>query len=524
MTPSSDRVSTGTLVHREGHELRRRRRRRRRAPARWCATGRRPPPRAADGQVSFIAQGAGTQTVIGHAGRGHPQRRPRRLRLRGRPVGLQPAGPAGAAPRAARRPSATRWRPAAASRSRASAGAPCAVRGISGVAGPDRSDVAKVEVSLARRVGTQCRFRTRSGSLTAPRACTARLYVKAKSSGGNWALPLRQAARAGRLARLGPRDGRGGERRARSASPASTAARSRSGRRADEGGAPFPGARRSPPSPCWPPRPTRARRRPTARRPRAPRAGWRPTPPGAPAGQQADAIVALRAAGRSRAAPRGRGLPRSPRPPRPTPPPRAGPRRSRWPPSRRAGTRPRSAASTTCGASPTATPPAATARRPGTRRCRSWRCAPPAGRRRRRRCGRRSPPAGPAGGASTSPRAAATRWTPPRSCWRRCRRPASGAPTRGWRRPSGGCWPSATARAASASAGGGAPTDANSTAGAIRALRATGRTPAGVAAGGVALPAGPGRLGPLHAGQRGQPPAGDQRRAVAFAGRWLPVR
>ena len=47
-------------------------------------------------------------------------------------------------------------------------------------------------MSLARRVGTQCRFRTRSGSLTAPRACTARLYLKAKSSGGNWALPLRK--------------------------------------------------------------------------------------------------------------------------------------------------------------------------------------------------------------------------------------------------------------------------------------------------------------------------------------------
>jgi hypothetical protein len=67
-----------------------------------------------------------------------------------------------------------------------------AVRGVSGVAGPDRSDVAKVEVSLARRVGTQCRFRTKTGSLTAPRACTARLYLKARSSGGNWTLPLRR--------------------------------------------------------------------------------------------------------------------------------------------------------------------------------------------------------------------------------------------------------------------------------------------------------------------------------------------
>jgi hypothetical protein len=64
------------------------------------------------------------------------------------------------------------------------------VRAIRGVAGPDRSDVARVDVALARRVGTQCRFRARSGGLTAPRPCSRQLFVKARSVGGNWSLGL----------------------------------------------------------------------------------------------------------------------------------------------------------------------------------------------------------------------------------------------------------------------------------------------------------------------------------------------
>lgn len=64
------------------------------------------------------------------------------------------------------------------------------VRAIRGVAGPDRTDVARVEVALARRVGTLCRFRARSGGLTAPRPCSRQLYVRARSAGGYWALGL----------------------------------------------------------------------------------------------------------------------------------------------------------------------------------------------------------------------------------------------------------------------------------------------------------------------------------------------
>jgi hypothetical protein len=71
------------------------------------------------------------------------------------------------------------------------------VRAIRGVAGPDRSDVARVDVALARRVGTQCRFRARSGGLTTPRSCSRRLYVRARSAGGNWSLGLRRGLAPG---------------------------------------------------------------------------------------------------------------------------------------------------------------------------------------------------------------------------------------------------------------------------------------------------------------------------------------
>lgn len=62
---------------------------------------------------------------------------------------------------------------------------------IAGTAGPDRSDVAKVEVSLGLRVGTQCRFRTARGTLTAARPCATPHWVAARTAGTRWILPLR---------------------------------------------------------------------------------------------------------------------------------------------------------------------------------------------------------------------------------------------------------------------------------------------------------------------------------------------
>lgn len=64
------------------------------------------------------------------------------------------------------------------------------LKAIAGRTGADRSDVRGVDVALALRVGTQCRFRTRTGSLTAPRSCVRRLYLPARSSGPDWTLPL----------------------------------------------------------------------------------------------------------------------------------------------------------------------------------------------------------------------------------------------------------------------------------------------------------------------------------------------
>jgi hypothetical protein len=71
------------------------------------------------------------------------------------------------------------------------------ISALRGLAGPDRSDVAGVQVALAQRVGTQCRFRAASGGWTAPRACAQQLYVAARAVGGNWLLSLRRPLRPG---------------------------------------------------------------------------------------------------------------------------------------------------------------------------------------------------------------------------------------------------------------------------------------------------------------------------------------
>jgi hypothetical protein len=142
----------------------------------------------ASGRASFVAQAAGTRAV-GATRAGD-------IRSAARQVCSYADDPAACNLPAARAPGAAAGtggdtvapgsrilRPRIGSR-------PRAVKAILGVAGPDRSDVATVEVALARRVGTQCRFRARSGGLTAPRPCSRQLYVRARSAGGNWALGL----------------------------------------------------------------------------------------------------------------------------------------------------------------------------------------------------------------------------------------------------------------------------------------------------------------------------------------------
>lgn len=68
------------------------------------------------------------------------------------------------------------------------------LKAIRGTTGADRSDVKSVNVALALRVGTQCRFRTKTGSLTAARACTRRLFLPAATSGPDWSLGLTRKA------------------------------------------------------------------------------------------------------------------------------------------------------------------------------------------------------------------------------------------------------------------------------------------------------------------------------------------
>ena len=74
------------------------------------------------------------------------------------------------------------------------------VRGVSRLAGsvaPDRSDIARVEVALARRVGTLCRFRTANGIWGAARACTERTWLAARG-GAFWTYSLKAPLAAGR--------------------------------------------------------------------------------------------------------------------------------------------------------------------------------------------------------------------------------------------------------------------------------------------------------------------------------------
>ena len=144
----------------------------------------------AAGKATFVAQGSGTQAIT--ATRAGDVRSPSRAvcSFSGDPTVCNlPAAPVA--------PSAV---PVAAAMDTVAPGSRIAfprigslvasVRAIRGSAGPDRSDVARVEVALAKRVGTQCRFRTASGGLSTPRSCTRRTYVKARSVGGDWTLGL----------------------------------------------------------------------------------------------------------------------------------------------------------------------------------------------------------------------------------------------------------------------------------------------------------------------------------------------
>jgi len=72
------------------------------------------------------------------------------------------------------------------------------LRTLRGSAGPDRSDISAVEVAVARRVGTQCRFFGPKGGFTAARSCVNRLFIATRSSGSRWLVQLPKALPAGK--------------------------------------------------------------------------------------------------------------------------------------------------------------------------------------------------------------------------------------------------------------------------------------------------------------------------------------
>ena len=60
---------------------------------------------------------------------------------------------------------------------------------LAGTVAPDRSDIARVEFALARRVGTLCRFRQADGRFAAARSCTQQTWIRARG-GANWTAKL----------------------------------------------------------------------------------------------------------------------------------------------------------------------------------------------------------------------------------------------------------------------------------------------------------------------------------------------
>ena len=188
LAPSSDRVPTGAVFTV--------------AVASYAADGSAQPGAGATvtyGGASTVADAAGRATFVAQAGGTRPVTATRAGDIRsaaravcsfeGDPTVCNlPPAPAGS-PRAALTgedaiaPGSRISYPRLGARNRT-------VRAIRGSAGPDRSDVARVEVAVARRVGTQCRFRGRTGGLTVARPCSRQLFVKARSAGGNWARGL----------------------------------------------------------------------------------------------------------------------------------------------------------------------------------------------------------------------------------------------------------------------------------------------------------------------------------------------
>lgn len=69
---------------------------------------------------------------------------------------------------------------------------------VRGTVSADRSDIAAVELAIARRVTGGCRFVAANGHLGAVRSCAARRWLPARVSGGNWIRTQTRGLPAGR--------------------------------------------------------------------------------------------------------------------------------------------------------------------------------------------------------------------------------------------------------------------------------------------------------------------------------------
>lgn len=72
------------------------------------------------------------------------------------------------------------------------------VAALRGSAGPDRSDIATVDIAIARRVGTLCRFMGPRGGFSEPKSCTQRRFIPARLSGSRWLIPVPRTLLAGK--------------------------------------------------------------------------------------------------------------------------------------------------------------------------------------------------------------------------------------------------------------------------------------------------------------------------------------
>lgn len=145
----------------------------------------------ANGQVTFRAVGEGVQQV--RATRADEVRSPARsvCSYTSDPsvcaLPATPSGPGTTAPSpTASDTNADTVAPGSVIRSVVSGRKYTRINQIQGTASPDRSDIRSVEVAVARRIGTRCRYLNRRGVFGNTRPCNRPVFLTARTSGTQW--------------------------------------------------------------------------------------------------------------------------------------------------------------------------------------------------------------------------------------------------------------------------------------------------------------------------------------------------